>query len=63
MLLTTHEPDVSAAIATHLVLMRNGQVYRTGSLSQVFTAEHLSATYNVPVRVTQVEGRRIALWT
>jgi iron complex transport system ATP-binding protein len=63
LLLTTHEPDVAAAIATHLVLMREGQVYQTGSLSQVFTAEHLSATYNVPVRVTQVDGRRIALWT
>ncbi len=63
MLLTTHEPDVAAAIATHLVLMRDGQVYQTGSLSQVFTAEHLSATYDVPVSVTQVDGRRIALWT
>jgi len=63
LVLTTHEPDVAAAIATHLVLMREGQVYQTGSLSQVFTAEHLSATYNVPVRVTQVDGRRIALWT
>jgi iron complex transport system ATP-binding protein len=62
LLFTTHEPDVAAAIATHLVLMREGQVYRTGPLAQVFTAEHLSATYNVPVRVTQVDGRRIALW-
>jgi iron complex transport system ATP-binding protein len=63
LLLTTHEPDVAAAIATHLVLMREGQVYQTGPLPQVFTAEHLSATYNVPVSVTQVDGRRIALWT
>lgn len=63
LLLTTHEPEVAAAIATHLVLMREGQVYQTGPLSQVFTAEHLSATYGVPVSVTQVDGRRIALWT
>ena len=63
LLLTTHEPDVAAAIATHLVLMRDGQVYQTGPLHQVFTAEHLSATYNVPVKVTQVDGQRIALWT
>jgi len=63
MLLTTHEPDVAAAIATHLVLMRDGQVYQTGRLSEVFTAEHLSETYNVPVSVAQVDGRRIALWT
>jgi iron complex transport system ATP-binding protein len=63
MLLTTHEPDVAAAIATHLVLMREGEVYQTGPLSQVFTAEHLSTTYNMPVKVAQVDGRRIALWT
>jgi iron complex transport system ATP-binding protein len=63
LLLTTHEPDVAAVMATHLVLMREGQVYQTGPLAQVFTAEHLSATYGVPVRVTQVDGQRIALWT
>ncbi len=63
LLLTTHEPDVAAAIATHLVLMRDGQVYQTGPLPQVFTAEHLSETYNIPVKVTQVDGQRIAVWT
>ncbi len=62
LLLTTHEPEVAAAIATQLVLMRDGQVYQAGPLPQVFTAEHLSATYNAPVQVTQVDGRRIALW-
>ena len=63
LLLTTHEPEVAAAVATHLVLMRDGQVYHAGLLPQVFTAEHLSATYGVPVKVTQVDGQRIALWT
>ena len=63
LLFTTHEPDVAAAIATQLVLMRAGQVYQAGPLSEAFTAEHLTATYGVPVHVTQVDGRRIALWT
>lgn len=63
LLFTTHEPEVAAAIATHLVLMRDGQVRQTGSLAQVFTTEYLSATYNVPVTVAQVQGQRIALWT
>jgi len=63
LLLTTHEPDVAAAVATHLVLMRDGQVRQTGLLSQVFTSEYLSATYNLPVNVTQINGRRVALWT
>ena len=63
MLLTTHEPDVAAAIVTHLALMCEGQVYQTSLLSPVFTAEHLSVTYNVPASVTQVDGRQIAPWT
>jgi len=63
LLLTTHEPEVAAAIATHLVLMRDGEVYRAGPLPQVFTAEHLSATYGVPVSVTQVDGKRVVLWS
>ena len=62
-LLTTHEPDVAAAIATHLVLMREGQVCGSGELDDVFTAENLSATYGVPVQIARVDGRRAVFWT
>jgi iron complex transport system ATP-binding protein len=62
-LLTTHEPDVAAAIATHLVLMRDGQVCGSGALADVFTAENLSAMYGVPVQIVQVGGRQVVLWT
>ena len=62
-LATTHEPDVAAATATHLVLMREGQVYRTGVLAEVFTSLHLSATYGIPVQIAQVDGRQVVLWT
>ncbi|MEA4906800.1 MAG: ABC transporter ATP-binding protein [Anaerolineaceae bacterium] len=60
---TTHEPEIAAALATHLVLMRDGQVLRTGPLEEVFTSPGLSELYRVPIRVTEVEGRRVALWT
>jgi len=60
-LLTTHEPEVAAA-ATHIVLMRDGRVHRAGPLDEVFTTENLSATYGIPVRVSQTEGRRVASW-
>jgi iron complex transport system ATP-binding protein len=63
LLLTTHEPNVAAAIATHLVLMHDGQVHCAGPLADVFTAEYLSVTYGIPVRVAQVDGQQIALWT
>jgi len=61
-LLTTHEPEVAAAVATHLVLMRAGQVQHAGTLEQEFTAERLSETYNVPVQVLRADGRRFIIW-
>lgn len=61
-LLTTHEPEFAAGLATHLVLMRNGQVLEAGPLNETFTTERLSATYGVPVAVAQVHGRQVVLW-
>ncbi len=61
-LLTTHEPEVAVASATHLVLMTEGQVRRAGPLAEELTGEHLSAMYGVPVDVAQVDGRQVVLW-
>jgi iron complex transport system ATP-binding protein len=60
-LLTTHEPETAAAIASHIVLMRAGQVLRAGVLAETFTGETLSDTYGVPVRVIQFDGRWLVL--
>ena len=62
-LLTTHEPEVAAAIATHIVLMERGHVYHAGTLDHVLTTERLTATYGVPVQVVNVAGRRVVLWS
>lgn len=62
LLLTTHEPDVAAAIATHLVLMYEGRIFRAGSLNDVFTTENLSKIYGIPVRVSWVDGQQIVQW-
>lgn len=61
-LLTAHEPEVAANIATHLVLMRDGHVQHNGPLEREFTTERLSTTYGVPVQVSKVDGQRIAIW-
>jgi iron complex transport system ATP-binding protein len=58
---TTHEPDVAIAIARYLVLMRAGRALDSGPLEQILTAEKLFATYGVPVRVAEVEGRPVVL--
>lgn len=61
-LLTTHEPEVAAAVASHLVLMRAGRVLHTGPLSETLTSRRLSETYGVPVRVDELAGQRVVLW-
>jgi len=61
-LLTTHEPDVASAVATYLVLMRGGHVFRSGAAEQVFNEADLSRTYGIPVRIGDVDGRRLAVW-
>jgi iron complex transport system ATP-binding protein len=61
-LLTTHEPDVASALATHLVFMQKGQVLETGSLEQVFTTEGLTRLYQQPVEVAEIAGRRMVIW-
>jgi iron complex transport system ATP-binding protein len=61
-LLTTHEPDVAAAIASHVILMREGRIRGAGELGEVFTARNLSDTYGVPVRIARVGGRQVVQW-
>lgn len=61
--LTTHEPEIASALATHLVLMQKGRVLEAGALEQVFTSSSLSRLYQLPVEVTNVSGRRVVLWT
>jgi iron complex transport system ATP-binding protein len=59
--LTTHDPGLAAALAGFVMLMRGGQVLAAGPPEATLTAEKLSATYGVPVRVFEVDGRRIIL--
>jgi iron complex transport system ATP-binding protein len=58
---TTHEPDLAASVAGFVVLMREGKVLAAGPTADILTAEHLTQTYSVPVRVVEVDGRRVIL--
>ncbi len=49
-------------IATHIVLMRGGQVLQAGLLEEVLTTENLSACYEVPVEVLRHDGHRFIVW-
>lgn len=61
-LLTTHEPEVASALATDLILMREGRVRQVGPLAQALTAANLSALYGVPVEVVDVHDHRVVIW-
>lgn len=61
-LFTTHEPEVAAAIASDVVLMRDGRVQHAGAINETLTSEQLSETYGIPVQVRQVDGRRFVTW-
>jgi iron complex transport system ATP-binding protein len=61
LLLTTHDPNLAASVASMIVLMRDGRVLTAGPPERTLTAENLSATYGVPVRVYEADRRQIIL--
>jgi iron complex transport system ATP-binding protein len=61
LVLTTHDPNLAASVADVAVLMRGGQILAAGPAAATLTAGRLSATYDVPVRVHQIDGKRVIL--
>jgi iron complex transport system ATP-binding protein len=59
--LTTHDPNLAASVASYTVLMRQGEVLEAGPPEATLTGPKLSAIYDVPVQVFQVDGKRIVL--
>ena len=53
---STHDPGAAAAVADHMVLMRDGRLICHGPTETVFTSARLSETYSVPIEVATVEG-------
>lgn len=56
---TTHDPNVAAATADYVVLMRQGRVLYAGATGTVLTGEHLTATYDAPIEVLQDSRGRL----
>ena len=61
-LLTAHEPEFAAAVATNVVLMRDGRVIGAGPVDGVMTSEALTATYELPITVHRTDGRHSFHW-
>jgi iron complex transport system ATP-binding protein len=60
-LFTTHDPDAAFSIASHAVLMRNGQAVASGKVDSVLTGENLSQAYQLPISVREIEGHKVIL--
>lgn len=58
---TTHDPAAAAAIADHVILLRQGEAVASGRSAEVLTSTALSETYGIPVVVHHVEGRPVIL--
>jgi iron complex transport system ATP-binding protein len=62
LLMTNHEPDIVLAVADEVLLMESGIPPQFGALDEIFTAEALSRTYGIPIRIIQVNGHKQVLW-
>jgi iron complex transport system ATP-binding protein len=58
---STHDPNAASAVADHVVLMKRGAVFSTGSPAEVLTPENLREIYGVDVEVAQVKGRPLVI--
>jgi len=61
-LLTTHDPNLAAELATHAVLLKDGRVIRSGERKEVLTGEHLSTLYGVRMNV-HIHGDKTLVYT
>ncbi len=57
MVLVTHHVEEVPEGFTHAMLLRRGSVVVTGKVDEVFTAEHLSKCFGLPLSVERQEGR------
>jgi iron complex transport system ATP-binding protein len=58
---TTHDPNLAAAIADHVVLLRDGRILAAAPTAEAVTAAALSATYGVAVEIVEVRGRPLVI--
>jgi iron complex transport system ATP-binding protein len=61
-LMTSHDPHVVLALADQVVILRQGKVFRQGTLDDAFTSQVLQAVYDIPLQITLVDGKKTLQW-
>ena len=59
-LLVTHHLEELPRGLTHLLLLNHGRVVAQGPIDEVLTSENLSEAYEMPLKLTSVDGRHTA---
>jgi iron complex transport system ATP-binding protein len=60
LVLVTHHVEEVPPGFTHALLLREGRVVAAGLIGEVLTAEHLSATFAMPLALERANGRWFA---
>ncbi|WP_137132652.1 ATP-binding cassette domain-containing protein [Rhizobium sp. FY34] len=55
-----HDINFASCYADHIVAMRDGRVFRQGSVNDIIEAEMLGEIYQSPFKVHDLDGQRIA---
>jgi iron complex transport system ATP-binding protein len=56
---STHEPEHALAHADRALLLADGRALACDVAAQALTAENVARLYGVPVRLAEVDGRRV----
>ncbi len=62
LLFTTHDPAEAAEIASHIIMMKNGNVETEGNAADVLTDRNLSSIYGVKIGITEANGKKVIFW-
>ena len=60
--LVIHDINFAASYADEIVAMKNGQLFATGTTSEMMTKEVLDPLYEMDIRICEVEGKRFCLY-
>jgi len=55
--LVTHHVEEIPQGVTHALLLKQGQVVASGPLAETLTGENLTATFDLPLTLTEADGR------
>ncbi len=56
-LFVTHHADEISPLFTHILILKNGKIFRQGKIQETLTSPVVSEAFNIPVKVFQENGR------